>query len=49
MIVGGSDMTEAGAVAGKTNGCSAHILCLNNKALCTHCFSHRLNLVIGKC
>ena len=36
----------AGAVSGKVNGCSAHILRLNEKALYTHCFSHRLNLVV---
>ena len=35
-----------GAVAGHINGCSAHILWLNKKALYCHCFSHRLNLVI---
>ena len=42
----GQGYDGAGAVAGKINGCSAHILRLNNKALYTHCFSHRLNLVM---
>ena len=35
-----------GAVAGHINGLSAHILRLNRKAIYTHCYSHRLNLVI---
>ena len=39
---------RAGAVTDKINGCSAHILRHNNKSY-THCFSHGLNLVIGKC
>ena len=36
----------AGAVSGHINCCSSHILHLNRKALYTHCFSHRLNLVM---
>lgn len=36
----------AGNVAGKINGCQAHILRQNRFALYTHCSSHRLNLVI---
>ena len=42
----GQGYDGAGAVAGHVNGLSAHILRLNQKALYTHCFSHRLNLVI---
>ena len=38
----------AGAVAGVRNGCSAHILRINHKALYTHCFSHKLNLSVSK-
>ena len=38
----------AGAVSGYTNGLSAHVLRINNKAIYTHCHSHRLNLTIGK-
>ncbi|XP_065664591.1 52 kDa repressor of the inhibitor of the protein kinase-like [Hydra vulgaris] len=36
----------AGAVAGTKKGVAARILKLNNKALYTHCFSHRLNLAV---
>ena len=42
----GQGYDGAGAVAGHVNGCSAHILRLNKKAVYCHCFSHRLNLVI---
>ena len=35
------------AVSGHINGLSAHICKINNKAIYTHCHSHRLNLVIG--
>ena len=45
----GQGYDGAGAVAGRLNGCSAHILRLNNKSLYTHCFCHRLNLAICKC
>ena len=34
----------AGAVAGKNQGLSAHVLGVNPKALYTHCSCHRLNL-----
>ena len=44
----GQGYDGAGSVAGHQNGCSAHILRINNKALYTHCFSHRLNLAICK-
>jgi len=44
----GQGYDGAGSVAGHKNGCSAHILSRNRKALYTHCFSHRLNLAIGK-
>lgn len=44
----GQGYDGAGSVAGKVNGCSAHILRLNHLALYTHCFSHRLNLVVCK-
>ena len=36
----------AGAVAGHINGLAAQILRVNGKALYTHCFSHKLNLVV---
>ncbi|XP_046862960.1 52 kDa repressor of the inhibitor of the protein kinase-like [Xenia sp. Carnegie-2017] len=40
----------AGAVAGCINGLAARIKNLNDKAIYTHCFSHRLNLSIcGTC
>ena len=44
----GQGYDGAGAVAGHVSGLSAHILRLNPKALYTHCFSHRLNLVVTK-
>ena len=34
----------AGAVSGHINGLSAHFLQINDKAIYTHCHSHRLNL-----
>jgi hypothetical protein len=40
----GQGYDGAGSVAGHVNGLSAHILRLNEKALYTHCYSHRLNL-----
>ena len=42
----GQGYDGAGSVAGSINGLSAHILRLNNKALYTHCYSHRLNLSV---
>ena len=44
----GQGYDGAGSVAGHKNGCSAHILRRNRKALYTHCFSHRLNLAVSK-
>ena len=44
----GQGYDGAGAVAGRINGLSSHILRLNRKAIYTHCHSHRLNLVISK-
>lgn len=43
----GQGYDGAAAVSGHKNGLSAHILRLNDKALYTHCHSHRLNLVIS--
>ena len=45
----GQGYDGAGAMSGYKNGCSAHILNLNRKALYTHCFSHRLNLSVSQC
>ena len=42
----GQGYDRAGAVSGHVNGLSAHILRLNEKAIYTHCYSHRLNLSI---
>ena len=42
----GQGYDGAGAVAGHTRGLSARILGINNKAIYTHCYSHRLNLAI---
>jgi len=42
----GQGYDGAGAVAGIKKGVAARILKLNNKALYTHCFSHRLNLAV---
>ena len=42
----GQGYDGAGSVAGSINGLSAHILRLNNKALYTHRYSHRLNLSV---
>ena len=44
----GQEYDGAGSVAGHINGLSAHILRLNEKAIYTHCYSHRLNLTISK-
>ena len=43
----GQGYDGAGAVAGRINGLSSHILRLNKLALYTHCVSHRLNLVVA--
>ena len=43
----GQGYDGAGAVAGRINGLSSHILRLNKLAIYTHCFSHRLNLVVA--
>ena len=43
----GQGYDGAAAVSGHINGLSAHICKINNKAIYTHCHSHRLNLVIG--
>ncbi|XP_065662565.1 52 kDa repressor of the inhibitor of the protein kinase-like [Hydra vulgaris] len=42
----GQSYKGAGAMAGHTKGLSACILNLNEKAIFTHCYSHRLNLAI---
>lgn len=44
----GQGYDGAGAVAGHINGLAARIKNINDKALYTHCHSHRLNLVICK-
>ena len=43
----GQGYDRAAAVSGHINGLSAHICKINNKAIYTHCHSHRLNLVIS--
>ena len=42
----GQGYDGAGAVAGHINGLSAQLLRINEKAIYTHCYSHRLNLAI---
>ena len=42
----GQGYDEAGAVAGKNQGLSAHVLRVIPKALYTHCSCHRLNLAV---
>ena len=42
------DHDGAAAVSGSKNGMAAHIIKEHSKAIYTHCFSHRLNLSIGK-
>ena len=37
----------ASSVSGYINGLSAQILSINEKAICTHCHSHQLNLVVA--
>ena len=41
----GQEYDGASSVSGYINGLSAQILCINEKAIYTHCHSHRLNLV----
>ena len=43
----GQGYDGAAAVSGHINRLSAYICKINNKAIYTHCHSHRLNLVIG--
>ena len=43
----GQGYDGAAVVSGHINGLSSHICKINNKAIYTHCHSHRLNLVIG--
>ena len=42
----GQGYDEAGAVGGKNQGLSAHVIRVNPKALYTHCSCHRLNLAV---
>ena len=42
----GQGYDGAGAVAGKNQGLSAHVLRVNPKALYTHCSCHRLSLAV---
>ena len=42
----GQGYSGPAAVSGHINGLYAHICKINNKAICTHCHSHRLNLFI---
>ena len=42
----GQGYNGAGAMAGKLEGCSTRILKVNNKAIYTHCYCHRLNLCV---
>ena len=42
----GQGYDGAGAMAGKIKGCSSRILRINNKAIYTHCYCHRLNLSV---
>jgi len=44
----GQSYDGAGNVSGYKNGLSAHILRINDKALYTHCASHRLNLCVAE-
>ena len=43
----GQGYDGASSVSGYINGLSAQILCINEKAIYTHCYSHRLNLVVA--
>ena len=44
----GQSYDGAGSMSGRKNGCFSQIQSLNNKAIYTHCFSHRLNLSVMK-
>ena len=48
MLCRGQGYDGAASMAGEKNGCASHILRVNSKLLFTHCFSHRLNLVVSK-
>ena len=43
----GQGYDGAASVSGHINGLSAHILRINEKAVYTHCYSHRLNLAVA--
>ena len=43
----GQGYDGAASVSGHINGLSAHIPRINDKAVYTHCYSHRLNLVVA--
>ena len=43
----GQGYDEVASVSGHISGISAHILRINEKAVYTHCHSHRLNLVVA--
>ena len=43
----GQGYDGATSVSGHINGLSAHILRINEKAVYTHCYSHRLNLAVA--
>ena len=43
----GQGYDGAAAVSGHINGLSAHICKINSIAICTHFYTHHLNLVIG--
>ena len=43
----GQSYDGTGALSGHVNGLPALLLRENSKALCTHCASHSLDLVIG--
>ena len=43
----GQEYHGAASFSGHINGFSVHILRINEKAVCTHCHSHRLNLVLA--
>ena len=43
----GQSYDRASSVSGYINGLSAHIFCINEKAIYTHCHSHWLNLMVA--
>ena len=43
----GQGYDGASSVSGYINGLSAQILRINEKAIYTHCHSHRLNLIVA--